>query len=119
MVIVKEYFLREGEKGNYITLQLEGDLELVQSQNTGRFYATARRCNIYSTFDEETAQRMIGSQMPGQIIRVACDPYDFTIPETGEVVQLAHSWDYIPDEAPKPKVKKTQMPLGIIEYNKS
>ena len=119
MVIVKDYFLRQGEKGNYVTLQLEGDLELVQSQNTGRFYATARRCNIYSTFDEQTASRMVGSQMPGKIVRVQCDAYDYEIPETGEIVTLSHNWDYVPDETPALKVKKTELPVGIVEYTRN
>ena len=121
MVIVKNYHLREGDRGDYVTLELEGDMELVQSQNTGRFYATARRCYIYSTFDEATASRMIGSQMPGRIVRIACEPYEFTIPESGEVVTLAHSWDYVPDESPSPQVtrlKKKELPLGIVEYQR-
>lgn len=123
MVIVKRYHLREGEESDYITLELEGDLELVQSQNTGRFYATARRCFIYSTFDEVTAMRMLGSEMPGKIIRVQREPYEYTIPETGETVTLTHGWDYIPDDTPAPtqitRLKKEQLPVGIIEYRKS
>ena len=99
MVIVKNYHLRTGEDGGeFVTLEIEGDLELVQSQNTGRFYATARRCFIFSTFDQETAERMIGSQMPGRIIRVPKDPFDYTIPETGEVIVVNHGWEYIPEE---------------------
>ena len=116
MVIVKNYHLREGEKGSYVTLELQGDMELVQSQNTGRFYATARRCSIYSTFDEYTASRMIGTEMEGRIQRVPCEPYEYTIPESGEVVVLTHSWDYTPEEAPAPHHQKLKMPIGIVEY---
>ena len=116
MVIVKNYFHREGEKGEpYITLQLEGDMELVQSQKTGRFYATARTCNIYSTFDKPTAERMVGTEMPGKIVRVSCEPYLFTIPETGEVVELAHAWDYVPNE----KARSMSIPVGTVAYLKS
>ena len=115
MVIVKNYFLREGEQGEYITLQLEGGLELVQSQKTGRFYATARTCNIYSTFDRDTAERMLGTEMPGSIVRVSCDPYLFTIPETGEEVELTHSWEYIPEEKPRSR----GIPVGTVAYIKS
>jgi hypothetical protein len=122
MVIVKQYHLREGEESDYITLELEGDLELVQSQNTGRFYATTRRCRIYSTFDEATAMRMLGSEMPGKIVRVPCDPYVYTIPETGQEIQLGHTWDYVPDDTPTPtsitRLKKTDLPVGIVEYTR-
>ncbi len=112
MVIVKNYHRREGEKGEYITLEIEGEMELVQSQNTGRFYATTRRCFIYSTFDAATAQRMIGSQMEGQIVRIPCEPFDYVLPETGETIQIGHRWDYVPEEVP---VAKKRIPIGIYE----
>ncbi len=98
MVTVKNYHLREGEKGKYISLELSGDIELVQSSNTGRFYATARRCFVFSTFDELTARMMVGKQMPGSIVRVICEPYDYALPETGEVIKLAYRYDYTPEE---------------------
>lgn len=101
MVRVKNYHLREGEKGKYVSLELIGELEMVQSANTGRFYATVRRCFIYSTFDEITAKTMIGRQMQGNIIRIPCEPYDYALPETGEVIKLAYKYDYTPEE---PKV---------------
>ena len=99
MVTVKNYHLREGDKGKYVSLELMGDIEMVQSTNTGRFYATARRCFMFSTFDEQTARMMVGKQMPGNIVRVPCDPYDYTIPETAEVIQLGYRYDYTPEEA--------------------
>ena len=103
---------KEGKKENYITLLIEGDVELVQSSNTGRFYATVRRCVISSTFDEETAERMVGKQMPGTIERVPCQAYDYTVPETGEVVSLGYRWDYKPEGGRRistPKVKNIDL----------
>lgn len=99
MVTVINYALRkkEGESKPYITLTLEGGVEMVQSQNTGRFYATVRTCVVSSTFDEGTAVRMVGKDMPGSIERVPCEPYDFTIKETGEVIKMAYRWDYQPE----------------------
>jgi hypothetical protein len=26
------------------------------------------------------------------------DAYDYTVPETGEVIKLEHQWDYVPEE---------------------
>ena len=98
MVTVKNYHLREGERGEFISLELEGDIEMVQSTNTGRFYATTRRCFISSTFDEATAQKMVGKQIPGSIVRMQCDTYDYTIPETGETIQLGFTYAYLPEE---------------------
>ena len=97
MIIVKDYHVREGEQGQYISLELMGDIEMVQSSNTGRFYATARRCFVSSTFNEVIAQRMVGKEMSGRIVRTQCEPYEYTVPETGEVIMLAHSWSYEPE----------------------
>lgn len=98
MVRVINAHLREGDKGQYVSLELQGEITLVQSQNTGRFYATAQRCFMFSTFDEVTAKSLIGTQIPGTIRRVECEPYEFTIPETGELINLAHSYEYVPEE---------------------
>ncbi len=119
MVIVKDFHLRQGDKTSYVSLELEGDLELIQSQNTGRFYATTRRCFIYSTFDEDTAARMVGSEIPGSIVRVPCDVHEYTVPETNEVLQLNFRWDYIPEEISEIKSKKKSIPITLIEYPRS
>ena len=96
MVKIIATHLRKSEQGNYISLELQGDLEMIQSQNTGRFYATARRCFVSSTFTEEVAKGFIGKELPGEIVRVQSEPYEFQIPETGEVITLTHSYLYIP-----------------------
>jgi hypothetical protein len=110
MVTVKNYALRQSNEGKqFISLELQGDLEMVQSMETGRFYATARRCSVTSTFDEVTAKTMIGKQMPGSIKRVETEAYKYTVPETGEVIQLAHSWQYVPDEMESPSRLSRQL----------
>lgn len=81
-----------------MSLELLGDIELVQSLNNGRFYATARKCFISSTFDEATAVSLIGTKLKGSVVRQGTEAYDFTVPETGEVIQLGHRWVYAPEE---------------------
>jgi hypothetical protein len=99
MVTIINYALRESKEGkSFVSLQLQGDIEFVQSMETGKFYATARRCSITSTFDETTAKGLIGATLPGSIKRSQCDPYDYTVPETGELISLAHTYEYIPLE---------------------
>lgn len=121
MVQVVGYSLKTPKEGKpYVALELEGDIEMVQSQNTGRFYATVRRCTISSTFDEMTAERMIGKQMAGNIERVSCEPYEFTIRETGEVTLLSYRWDYQPEGArrysqPRQKATDTSRPSEILK----
>src|SRR4051794_11778670 len=98
MVTVVNYNFRTNKEGKeFISLELQGDIELVQSMETGRFYATARRCSITSTFNEETAKTLVGKQMPGTIQRVESEPYEYTIPDSGEVILLQHSYEYVPE----------------------
>ena len=103
MVTVSGYAVRQNLEGeSFVVLLLQGDMDVVQSQVTGRFYATAKQCTISSTFSEQMAALQVGKQLPGSIIKEECDPYDYVIPESGEVIRLGHSWTYIPDEVPKP-----------------
>lgn len=109
MITIKNYQLRERKDGKqFITLELEGSIEMVQSMETGRFYATARKCTISSTFDENTAKAAIGTTMPGRIVRQNCDEYEYAIPESGEIIKLAHRWEYQPEDGPIEVVPKTK-----------
>lgn len=100
MVTVKEYAIRQTKDGReFIALILQGGLSLVQSKQTGGFYATVKQCSIPSTFDEETAKTMIGERVPGSVVKKQCDPYEWTNRETGEVLELSHRWVYLPEGA--------------------
>ena len=79
MVRIIKASQREGEKGTFVTFELLGQIELVQSQSTGRFYATARRASMSTTFDLEVAKGSVGTELPGTIERVKCEPYWNTI----------------------------------------
>lgn len=98
MVTVVSYATRENLDGEeYIVLVLQGELEMIQSKETGRFYATARKATITSTFDERTAGALVGTQIPGKIIKVSCEPYEWVVPESGELVTLEYRYEYIPE----------------------
>ena len=98
MVKVTNALLRTGENGPFVILELTGDLEMVQSSTTGRFYGTVRKCSVSVTVDLETAKGFIGKHIPGSIVRVKSDPYQYALPETGELITLANRYDYIPDQ---------------------
>lgn len=55
---------------DFVSLKLQGGIEAIQSQQSGRFYLTAKTCYIPSTFDQATAEALIGSEMPGKVSRV-------------------------------------------------
>jgi hypothetical protein len=98
MVTVTNYAQRQRTDGTFFTtLELSGGFELVQSANTGKFYGTIRKTSIPCTFDESMAKQLIGTQMPGNIVRIQVDPYDFINPRTGELVRLQHSYSYQPE----------------------
>jgi hypothetical protein len=94
----KERVNADGEPFN--ALILEGDVEMVKSKETGKYYATARRASTTSTFSEERCKQLIGTTMPGTIKKVSCPEYSYTIPETGEVISLEHTYEYVPEEEP-------------------
>ena len=113
MVTVIDYHVRQSKDGkNFISLTLQGNIEMVQSMETGKFYATARKCSVTSTFDEQTASALVGSKMPGIIKRVEASPYDYAIPETGEVIKLAHKYEYAPEVSPEIEVSKRRLEIA-------
>ena len=96
MVQVTSYAVKHRKDNtSFITLELTGGLELLQSKN-GSFYATVRKCNISSTFDESIATLMVGQKLEGEIVRVSSPTYDYVNKRTGEVMQLSHSFAYRP-----------------------
>ena len=100
MVRVISWKLAQNKEGkDFVSIQLQGGIEALQSQQTGKMYLTARTTWIASTFDKETAEAFIGSSIPGEIRKVNCTPYEYTIKETGEVIQLTYSFEYFPEGA--------------------
>ena len=103
MVKIIGYETRSNKENEpFIVLMLQGDLVMVQSKETGRFYATAKQCSITSTFNEERAKGLIGRDILGQIARVPCEPYEFLIQETGESITLSHRYEFMPENVPAP-----------------
>ena len=95
MVTVTGYNERQRKDGTtFIALEITGGAELIQSNTTGRYYATVRKCSIPSTFGIEVAESLIGSKIAGEIVKVIVEPYEFVNKTTGEVMQLQHSYAY-------------------------
>ncbi|UGU14240.1 hypothetical protein LS482_11000 [Sinomicrobium kalidii] len=105
MVRIINYKQRQAEDGReFFVLEISGGIEMVRSKETGHFYATSKKTSIPSTFDEETCAALIGTEMPGQVVRQEVEPYSYVVKETGEELTLSHRWVYIPEEdAPSPE----------------
>ena len=112
MVTISNYFVRENKEGQpFISLELTGDVELIQSSLTGKFYASAKRCSISSVFTEEVAKTLIGKQLPGTIQRIECEAYEYTVEKTGETLLLSHTYTYVPDDS-QPQAVNTTATVG-------
>jgi hypothetical protein len=111
MVRIVNYQQRTSEQGKvFFTLELQGGIEIVKSQETGKQYITARKANMSCTFDELTCQSLIGTELPGSVRKVNCEEYDYTIKETGEIITLSHRYEYVEHEetqANAPQMSRT------------
>lgn len=97
MVTVNSFTKRQSKDGrSFLTMELVGGIEMVQSQSSGMYYAKLKKCSVPATFDESIADSLVGTKLPGEIVRILCDPYEYTIQSTGEVVILQHTFGYQP-----------------------
>ncbi|KAF9659598.1 hypothetical protein ABHQ57_03925 [Tenacibaculum sp. ZH5_bin.1] len=96
IVDFKTYERNDGSEFNVLIVQ--GGIEAVKSQETGKTYFTARKTNVPSTFDTATCESLIGTDFPGVIKKVDVEPYEYTVPTTGEVITLTHSYQYVSEE---------------------
>ncbi|WP_452221432.1 hypothetical protein [Lacinutrix salivirga] len=117
MVRIINYKERQVEDGRiFFVLELQGGVEMVMSQETNQFYATAKKAFISSTFDEETCKALIGTSMPGKIEKQTCEAYQYTVKETGEMIILNHRYVYIPELEALTKEDKAIQELLVDEH---
>ena len=115
MVTIIDFVKRQNKEGKeFNALILQSGIELVKSRETQRWYATAKKASITSTFDDAVCQGLIGQQIPGSVQRIETEPYDFTVKDTGEVLTLTHRWVYLNEGELAAQVvapEKVAMPL--------
>ncbi len=97
MVSIISYSKRANAEGkDFFALNLMGGVELVKSSKTGNFYATAWKSSITCTFNEEICKSLVGTKLPGTVQKIACEPYEYALPSTGEIVMLTHKYLFNP-----------------------
>tara|TARA_R110001592_G_scaffold363302_1_gene683511 strand:+ start:5372 stop:5716 length:345 start_codon:yes stop_codon:yes gene_type:complete len=96
IVGLKTFERKDGSE--FCALIVQGGIEAVKSKETGKTYFTARKVNVSCTFDEEMCESLIGSDFPGSIQKVEVEAYEYAIPDTGEMVTLKHSYEYVSEE---------------------
>jgi hypothetical protein len=98
MLIVKSFRQRiTNESKEFVTLELQGGLEFVQSLNTGKFHGCIRKRSIHTTFTVNVAKMLIGLKIAGTIVRQECQPYKYKIHATGEELMPHTLWGYQPE----------------------
>lgn len=119
MVRIVNYQKRMSENNKeFFVLEIQSGVTMVKSKETGKFYATANKATISSTFDEITCKALIGTEMPGTIAKVACEPYEYVIKDTGEVITLHHRFEYVDEvEAATPAVEKSEFTVEELVGN--
>lgn len=99
MVRIIGFKERQKENGEaFYVLEVQGGIEMVLSQSTDNYYATAKKATISSTFDEQTCLAILGTEMPGKVVKQECEPYSYVVKETGEEITLSHRYVYEPEE---------------------
>lgn len=84
----------------FLVFELVGELEILISESTAKPYATVRKTTIPCALDEPTARAMIGSNLPGRIEKVKCEPYTYQPSNSIEVITLNYTYAYV-DESLK------------------
>lgn len=99
MVTITGYKTRSTMDGDRsIYLIVEGGVQSVVSQSTGRTYFKSRRASVFAAIDEEVAKSMIGFQLPGTIRQLKVEPYQITNQETGEVRFFDYRNEFVSEE---------------------
>lgn len=125
MVTIVGFKQCESKDGKqFVALEIQGELRLVQSETTGKFYLTANKTSISTSFPLQVCQTLLGKQLPGNVDKVECEPYEYVNKETGEVLTLFHTYVYSPEEKAmqshsmqpsyiqEPFIQQNQSPLG-------
>jgi hypothetical protein len=96
MVTVKEIKRAKNSSGEeFYGLIVQSGAMAVKSKKSGRVYFTAKTAFVATTFDEETAASLIGVEFEGAIKKIQTDPYEYTIEETGEIIEMSHRWEFV------------------------
>ena len=99
MVKIVSYKERTKEDGStFHVLEVQGSLEIVQSQSTGSYYATTKKAYIPTTFDQVMCQSFVGKEIEATIVKEECENSLYVVKETGEELILNHRWVFTPEK---------------------
>ena len=116
MVTVVDYSPRKNQEGQeFFSLILSGGVTVIKSKQSGQFYITSQKCSVPSTFDEQTCKNLIGEKIPGSIRKQSCETYEVVDKDTGELIELSHRWEYLPEGKSELEAIFEGAPQAIVE----
>lgn len=116
MVTITNFKQVETKEGKvFIAIELMGDAKLVQSETTGKFYLSAHRTKVPTSFSPKICQTLLGQKLPGTIEKVSCEPYEYANPDTGEILTLDYTYVYSPEERNVQTIQSMQSSYSNIQ----
>jgi hypothetical protein len=106
---------RSKNGGSFLVLTVEGGVKVERSESTGNWFAQTLKTNILASMDEATAKALIGSQLPGKIVKKRCSPYTYVIPNTGEERVLEYTYEYVQTTDDNQEIKSEQLEFAKEE----
>ena len=95
MVKIVDFKVRTNSSDeSFCVLVVQGGVRPIVSKETGKVYLTNSRANVPTTFDEQTCKELIGEKLEGSIEKVDCEPYEYTVESSGEVIELSHRYEF-------------------------
>jgi len=86
-------------KEEYNVIVLLGDVQVLNSKSSGKFYLTAKRVTLPTTLDQNQAKELVGTTLPGVIEKVDCPEYEIKMPTSNKKVKITHTFQYSPAAA--------------------
>lgn len=83
-------------KEEYNIVVLQGNVEIQKSQSSGKFYLGSKTISIPTTLNQNEAKQLIGSSIPGEIVKVDCPEYLVPVPNSTRKLKINHSFEYSP-----------------------
>jgi hypothetical protein len=83
-------------KEEYNTVVLQGNVEIQKSQATGKFYLRSKTISLPTTLNQNEIKQLIGSSIPGEIVKVDCPEYLVPVPNSTRKLKINHSFEYSP-----------------------
>lgn len=99
MVTIIDYKSRRNSDGeDFFVLVVQGGVKPVVSKETGKVYFTISKANVPTTFNESACRQLVGEEIDGFVEKVECEPYEYEVESTGEVIELSHRYEYLTEE---------------------